>query len=250
MRRRGLAILVMVAWVLVGCESSQPTLENRVGDCTFRPHTVCRNQDLSSLVLQNSDLTGADFSGSKFNNTDLRNSILRDAKFVKADLGATDLTNADLRGADLSGALLFRVVFDGANWAGSNRAGAQYCDTVLPDGSLSTCQILNTTGAPPPVLRPPAVLQFRLHRPVRCLKDALGEGVELDWSVAKATSVSFLRNDVRVADGSGSSGIKRIPVPCDRKSYRLTIQAFGAAPPVASRSVTVALEPGVESPGL
>lgn len=202
------------------------------------------------MTLQNSDLTGADFSGSKFNHTDLRNSILRDAKFVKADLGATDLTNADLRGADLSGALLFRVIFDGANWTGSNRTGAQYCDTVLPDGALSTCQVLDSAATPAPAQQPPAVLQFRLRRPVRCLKDALGEGVEVDWGVSRATSVSFLRDNVRVADGSGSSGIKRLPVPCDRKSYRLTIQAFGAAPPVASRSVTVALEPGVESPGI
>ena len=247
MRRPGFAIVAVVAMaVSASCQGSSTGLSNRFGGCTFEPHTVCRGQDLASLSLEFSDLTGADFSNSSLNHSDLRHAMLRDAKLVNVNFGKADLTGADLRGADLSGAVLFQARLDNANWDGSTRTGARFCQTVLPDGRLSTCEALDSVvGAP---VAPPAVVEFRLHQPVRCLNDGVGEGVEVDWRVQRSSSVAFLVDDVRAGDATGSHGIKRVPVQCDNTRHRLTIQAFGAVPPVAARSLTMSLAPGKELP--
>lgn len=249
MRRSVFATLVIAAMTLAaGCSSSSATLSNRYGDCTFKPHTVCRNQNLTSLSLEFSDLTGADFTGSDFTHTDLRNAILKGAKLVGAILTQTDLNRADLRGADLSGATLFSSRLDNADWAGSNRAGIRYCLTVLPDGSLSTCKALTITA--PISSKPPVIARFEPHRPVRCFNDGIGEGVEVAWKIRNSLNVVFLIDDIRASDAQGTHGIKRLPVPCDRKPHRVTIQAFGAAPPIATQSFTMSVGPGKERPEL
>jgi Uncharacterized low-complexity proteins len=249
MRRSVFATLVIAAMTLAaGCSSSSPTLSNRYGDCTFEPHTVCRNQNLTSLSLEFSDLTGADFSGSDFTHTDLRNAILRNAKLVGTILTKADLNRADLRGADLSGSRMFSTRLDNADWTGSNRTDIHYCQTVLPDGTLSTCKLLDVPVAGP--TDPPAIATFEMHRPVQCLNDGIGEGVEVDWKVEHSTNVVFLIDDVRASDAQGTSGVKRLPVPCDRKTHRLTIQAFGAAPPIATQSFTMSIAPAKERPAL
>lgn len=250
MRRSVFATLVIAAMTLVAsCQSSSPSLSNRYGDCTFKPHTVCRNQNLTSLSLEFSDLTGADFSGSDFTHSDLRNAILRDAKLVGAILFKTDLIRADLRGADLTGATLFGTRLDHANWAGATRTDIHYCVTVLPDGTLSTCKALDSAPVSGPS-DPPAVAAFALHRPIKCLNDGIGEGVNVDWKVEHSTNVVFLIDDVRASDAQAKRGVKRLPVPCDRKSHRVTIQAFGTVPPIATQSFTMSIGPGKERPEL
>lgn len=249
MRRSVFATLVIAAMTLAaGCSSSGVSLSNRYGDCTFAPHTVCRNQNLTSLSLEYSDLTGADFTGSDFTHTDLRNAILRNAKLVGAILTKADLTHADLRGADLSGATLFSSRLDSADWTGSNRSDIRYCQTVLPDGTLSTCKALDVEVPGDP--DPPAIATFELRRPIRCLNDGIGEGVDVDWRVQHSTNVVFLIDDVRASDAQAKRGVKRLPVPCDRKSHRVTIQAFGAVPPIATKSFTMSIGPGKERPEL
>ncbi len=238
--RRAVASLLAgaAAVVLVGCGSNDTSLGNRFGDCTFDPHTVCTNQNLKSLSLASSDLTGADFSGSDLKGTDLNHAILRDTKFVGSKLWVTDLTGADLRGADLSGATLFDAHLEGADWTGANLSGVQYCNTFLPDGSMSDCPALDVTVSGPPST-PPSVTSFSTSQPVTCLNDAIGEGIEVDWKVKNATSVSFLVDDVRATTAAGSHGVKRVPVNCDGKPHVFTIQAFGAVPPLATQSFTV-----------
>ena len=249
MRRSLFATLVIAAMTIAAsCSSSSAALSNRYGDCTFKPHTVCRNQNLTSLSLEFSDLTGADFSGSDFTHTDLRNAILRNAKLVGTILTRADLNRADLRGADLSGSRMFSTRLDNADWTGSNRTDIQFCTTVLPDGTLSTCKLLDVTVPGSSV--PPAIATFEMHQPARCLNDGIGEGVEVDWKVKHSTNVVFLIDDVRASDAQGTGGIKRLPVPCDSKTHRLTLQAFGAVPPVATKSFTTSVKPAKEQPEL
>ena len=245
MRRSLFATLVIAAMTIAAsCSSSGSTLSNRYGDCTFKPHTVCRNQNLTSLSLEFSDLTGADFSGSDFTHSDLRNAILRNAKLVGTILTQVDLNRADLRGADLSGSRMFNTRLDNANWTGSNRSDVQYCHAVLPDSTLSTCKLLDVPV--PGSSNPPKIATFEMHRPVQCLNDGIGEGVEVDWKVRHATNVVFLIDDIRASDAQGTGGVKRLPVPCDRKTHRLTLQAFGAVPPVATKSFRMSVKPAKE----
>ena len=228
--------------VVAGCQGQQATLANRFGDCTVEPKAVCTRQDLQSLGLESTDLTGADFSGSDMTNTDMRGAILRDAKLVGTNLSGVDLTDVDLRGADLTGATLFRAHLEGADWTGSNRAGVRYCDTFLPDGTISDCKDLEQSGPVGPTARP-AVVIFEPHQSFRCLDDAIGQGVEVEWKVRDSNTVSFLVDDVRATTATGTHGIKRVPVDCDGKRHVFTIQAFGVVPPLTSASFTRVVGP-------
>ncbi|MEP6624043.1 MAG: pentapeptide repeat-containing protein [Acidimicrobiia bacterium] len=236
MRRAVVSLLAGAAvLVVVGCSGSDPSLTNKFGDCTFEVQAVCTHQDLQSLSLQASDLTGADFSGSDMTNTDLSNTLLRDAKLVGTNLSGVDLTGADLRGADLSGATLFRAHLEHADWTGADRSNAKYCETFFPDGTVSDCKDLEVsggTGKSPP----PSVTSFAVLPPGTCLNDALGQGIEVDWKVRNANAVAFMVDDVRASTAAGTHGVKRVPVPCDGKQHRFTLQAFGAAPPLATKS--------------
>ena len=232
--------------VVGGCGSAGSQLSNRFGDCTFDPNARCTNQDLAAVTIPATDLTGADFSGSDFRRADLRYTILRNAKLVGTDLSEADLTGSDLRGADLSGAVLFSTSFNNVQWDGSNRSGARYCETLLPDGSVSDCVALDVK-VPTGAVSPPSVVSFRPRSPVRCFNDAAGEGIEVDWVLRDATSAGFLIDDIQASSAIGSHGIKRIPFPCDRRKHKVTIQAFGAVPPLASSSFSMSLGPGPAS---
>lgn len=239
--RHACAIAAVV--VTAGCQSSGgASLSDRFGDCTIRPRTVCTNQNLAALSLNGSDLTGADFTDSDMNHADLHNAILRDAKLVNANLVGVDLTGADLRGADLSGAALFIARLEKADWANSIRTGTRFCETVLPDGTMSDCPELNPS-VPIVAPKPPSIEVFAVHRPLRCLDDGIGQGFEMDWKVRRATNVAFLIDDIRASTASGSHGVQRLPIKCDNGSHVVTIQAFGATPPPALKSVTVAVGP-------
>ena len=244
MRRPSLVSAVLFAGALVaGCQSSSVQgLTNRFGDCTFAPHAVCTGQNLAALTLDGSDLTGADFSGSDLSHADLRGVILRDANLKDADLVGADLSDADLRNANLSGAALFTARLDRADWTGSNRTGTRFCQTRLPDGTMSACRDLESFVPPAPT-KPPAIETFTVHRPLRCLDDGVGEGFEVDWKVVRASNVAFLIDDIRSTSASGNGGIQRLPMQCDNRQHVVTLQAFGSSPPPATQSLTVALAP-------
>jgi hypothetical protein len=236
MHRAYASLAAVVCLVVLGSCQSQATAENnRFGDCTFTRFAKCTNQNLQSLDLQSDDLTGADFSGSDLSKSDLRYTILRRAKLVGTTLNLAQLEGADLRDADLSGAKLFSAEMEGADWTGANLTGVRYCQTALPDGSFSDCKDLDVqiaTGAP----KPPSVLSFDAKLPTTCLNDAIGEGIEVEWRVKNATAVSFNVDDVQATTSAVSNGVKRVPVQCDGKLHHFGIQAFGAAPPIATES--------------
>lgn len=244
MRRPGIATAVVFAGaLLVGCQSSSGQgLSNRFGDCTFAPHAVCTGQNLAALTLNGSDLTGADFSGSDLNHADLRNVILRNANLKDANLVGADLSHADLRNANLSGAALFTTRLDNADWTGSNRTGTRFCQTRMPDGTMSACPDLESSVPVAPVA-PPSIEVFAIHRPLRCLDDGVGEGFEVDWKVRRASNVAFLIDDIRATTASGNGGVQRLPMKCDNRQHVVKLQAFGSSPPPASKSLTVALAP-------
>lgn len=243
MRRSALLVIAAAVVVLgTGCGSSGPEFSNRFGDCVFEPGTTCTNQDFTALNLESSDLTGANFSGSNFRNADLRNVILRNANLSGTQMLGADLTGADLRGADLSGAELFSATMDNVRWAGANRTGIKLCQTLLPNGTVSDCPDLDNVTPPPPK-GPPAIVTFAPHEPVRCIVDAIGEGIEVDWKVRNAESAVFLVDDVEASTQLGSGGIKRLPFPCDHHTHTVTIKVSGDTPPVATRSFDLKLGP-------
>jgi hypothetical protein len=240
MGRPGWGILALaVLTVTASCQSSGSVATNRVGDCTFEPHTVCKNQNLIAVSLESSDLTGADFSGSDMTDANLRNAILRDAVLVGTNLSAAQLSGADLRGANLTNAALYRAHLDGADWFRSDRSGVRYCQTLLPDETISTCKALDVSnGAPAPR---PSIVVFAASRPARCINDGIGQGINLDWAVRNASTAVFLVDDVHVSNATGTRGTKRIPFPCDGKPHSVTLQAIGATPPLAASSIVVSV---------
>ena len=243
MRRTAVGI-VLVASALAGvsCTSPEPELTNRFGDCNFQPGTDCHGQNLAAVSIPATDLTGANLSGVSLEDADLRNVIFRNANLSTANLSGADLTGADLRGANLSDAVLFRATMDRVDWSGANRSGTKFCNTLLPDGSVSDCRAIDDLTAPVVEVKPAVVVTFKPHRPIECFNDGAGMGIEVDWKVRNATSVVFLIDDLQASIGLGTRGIKRLPFPCDGERHRVTIQAFGAVPPLVTSSFTVAVE--------
>lgn len=82
-----------------------------------------RGENLSSVMLDNLDLSGVDFSGANLQNAFLRSSDLTGAKFHETNLRGcflndtilinTDFSGADLRFAKLHGAKIQDSIFDG-----------------------------------------------------------------------------------------------------------------------------------------
>ena len=236
---RSFAISVaVVGIILAGCTTSNEVLTNEFGGCTFEPGATCRDEDLVAVTASESDLRGADLSGSNLKNADLTNVDLRDANLSGTSLISADLTGADLRGADLSQATVYDASFERAHWAGSNRTGIQYCRTILPDGGVSNCPAIDGIQVPFDQT-PPEVVHLAARRPVVCLDDFVGDGIEIDWEVAHAQYVVFLVDDIQAAIADGTSGVKRIPFQCDGEPHTVTIQAFALVRDIGTDSITV-----------
>ena len=239
MRRSWFAIVAVAAAVaMTGCQNSSPTVANRFGDCTFAPHAVCRDQNLGAVNLEAMDLTGIDLSGSDLTDADMHHVILRNATLVGTNLSAANLSGADLRGANLTKAALFRARLDRADWAGSLRTGVRLCQTLLPDSTVSDCKELEVSGHIGPLI-PPTIVRFAPHEPAKCLDDGVGQGVEVEWSVQHADTVTFLVDGLRASSATRTSGVKRLPMPCDGKQRTVTILAFGATPPPAQSTFSL-----------
>lgn len=243
--RYACAVLAAAA-IVAGCGSTRRAISNGFGDCTFEPKTVCRNQDLSSIAASNSDLDGADLSGANLTGADLRRVSLRDAKLVKTVLNGADLTGADLRNADLTDAFLIGTILDHADLDGAVQTGAQFCNTALPDGSVTDCEFLSGPKAKPDP--PPRVLKARARRPVHCIVDGIGDGIEVDFATRHAQSVVFSVDDVRASDTRFGEGIQRIPFTCDGHPHTVSVEAFGRTAPPATRTFIVSVEEGTAAP--
>jgi Pentapeptide repeats (8 copies) len=240
MRRLRRAGLIVVTLAVVGCSSSNGILTNEFAGCTFEPHTNCAGLDLAGVIVAESDLRGANFAGANLEGADLRRADLRDANLKGADLTHADLTRADLRGADMSDAILTSVRFEHADWVGSNRSGARLCKTVLPDGGVSACKVLDVHVQVDQT--PASIVKFAAAPPVVCIDDFVGDGIMVDWRIAHAQSAVFLVDDIQASSAQGTKGRQRIPFLCDGAPHTVTIQALGEVSPVASRTFTVSLD--------
>ncbi len=216
----------MVIAVAAGCSSSAAETDEVGATCKVRPHTVCRDQDLQSVSMVAADLRGADFSGSNLSSTDLTEADLRGAKFVGSNLAGVTFAGADLRGADLSKSLLYYTNFTDADLTGINRAGWIDCFSVQPDGSLGACPTptgdaasQTTKPAAPTDTAPPVINFFRMEPPGKCIYDAEGTGIEVEWSAQHVTSLVFSIDGIRV-DTQTKPRIHAAAIRVQRKAAR------------------------------
>lgn len=86
--------------------------------------------DLSTMNLSTAIFTDAQFPFATLQGTDLSNADLH-----LAQLGYANLRNANLSNADLSEAYLYGANLSGATTQGWNIDLAQFCNTVMPDGT-------------------------------------------------------------------------------------------------------------------
>ncbi len=239
-------VLLAVALLAAACSTGGDTAD-QAGSCDIKPGTVCRNELLQGVSMVAADLRGADFSGSDLGGADLRNADLTGAKLVKTQFGATNLTGASLKGANLTGASLFSTNLTGANLSGAIKTGWYTCNVTEPDGALVAGDCPDSTGGsvipvvkPPP--GPPVITFFRPVAPTRCLNDASGPGIEVEWSARNVTAISFQVSGIRIDGGTvKATGTQRLPFICDGKPHPVTMQAFGSQTRVANASFTVAL---------
>ena len=93
---------------------------------------ICPGQDFSE-----SNLSGANFSFSNLIMADLTGAFLDSADLTGAFLISATLEQAILREANLAGSNLSGANLAGANLTDADLTGAVFCNTVLPDGSIS-----------------------------------------------------------------------------------------------------------------
>jgi hypothetical protein len=243
-RGRLVAALVIVVFA-AACGSGGDTAD-QAGPCKIEPGVVCRNENLQGVSMVAANLKGADFSGSDLTRADLRDADLTGAKFVKSGLSAVNFTGANLTNANLTGANLFSTNFSNAILTGANRTGTFVCNVTQPDGGLVTGQCPSGGSSlvpnPTPSSGPPSIQYFRPASPPRCLNDASGPGIEVEWASTNVTALSFSVDGIRIDGGAVQpTGTQRLPFNCDGQPHVVMVQAFGAATQSTSSSFTVSL---------
>lgn len=242
-----MAVLLFVGVIAAGC-STDSAPSDEAGSCEIRPGVVCRDQDLRNVSMVAADLTGADFSGTDLRGADLRDVILTDAKLVGTLLGGANLTGASLKNADLTRANLFFTNLTDADMTGAIETDIYACNVTQPNGGVveGDCPSSGggleetTTGTQP--TGPPVIVSLELSPPRRCLDDAAGQGIEVDYVTRNTTSVTFSVDDIRIDGESKARGTKRLPFICDGKAHTVTMRAFGTFEPIAIMSFTTTLE--------
>lgn len=236
-----------MALLAAACSSSGNTAD-RAGPCTIKAGTVCRDEKLQGVSMVAADLHGADFSGADLTGADLRNADLTNAKFVKAQLGAVNFTGASLKGADLSGATVFFTNFTNANMSGVNKTGWFSCNVTQPDGGFDAgqCPVGAGAGSLLPANKkptgPPSVQYFRLQPPGKCLNDASGTGIEVEWSAKNVSAMTFTVSGIRIDGGVVKEvGNTRLPFTCDNKPHVVAMTAYGTQGRLVNSSFTATL---------
>jgi hypothetical protein len=245
--RRIVAVLLLVGIIAAGCSTGADS-RDEAGPCEVKPGVVCRDQDLRYVSMVAADLTGADFTGTDFRGADLRDAIFTDAKLVGALFGGTNLSGASLKNADLSKANLFFTNFTDADMTGAIETDAYACNVTRPNGGLveGDCPASNVAfpgaeGAKAPT-GPPAIVSLGVSPPGRCLNDAAGQGIEVDYVTRNTTGVTFSVDGIRIDGASKKRGTKRLPFRCDGKPHTILMRAFGVIPPTVTSSFTTALQ--------
>jgi uncharacterized protein YjbI with pentapeptide repeats len=245
---RGRIAAIVVILILATACGSGAEIKDEVGSCEIAPGVVCRNQDLRFVSLVAADLQGVDFTGSDLSEADLRSANLSGAKLVDTTLASTNLANASLKNADLTGAFMFGTNLTDADMSGANTTGVERCNVIEPDGALTEGFCAGATGdlagdEPAPVEGPPTIEYFRLVQPERCLVDAAGDGVEVEWSMRNVAAVNFSVDGIRIESANKRRGTKRLPFECDGRDHIVSVQAFGANNQSVSDEFTASLQP-------
>lgn len=146
----GAIVLSFLPWMTMAVAATP--LE--INGCVIAPATDCTHvttglkyKDLNGVDLRGAILSGISFHGSSLRGANLQGANLQAAEFDMADLSAANLSEADLTnaylslsiltGANLQGAILTNVDLRYARGADSvDLTAAQFCNTVLPDGSI------------------------------------------------------------------------------------------------------------------
>lgn len=247
MHRGSVVVVLLVALIAAGCSSSSGDAD-RAGPCDVRPGVVCKDQDLRNVSMVSADLTGADFSGTDLRGSDLRGVNLTDAKLVGTLLGGVNLSGASLKNANLTKANLFFTNLTDVDMSGAIETGIYACNVTQPNGALvegdcpstSNGLLVAPTGKQPTAA--PVIDSFKLAPPARCLNDAAGQGIDVDYITRNVTSLTFSVDSVRIEGATKARGTQRLPFICNGKPHTVTLQAFGPVQPTtATMSFTTAL---------
>ncbi len=151
---------------------------------------------------------------------------------------------------------MFTTNLTDADLTGANQTGAQRCNVVEPDGSITSGSVTGPDGVAVPCGGPtvttlpgpkssgaPTITYFRMVKPGKCLNDASGTGIDVEWLAPNADSLTFLVDGVRIETASKPRGTKRLPFECNRQEHIVSLQAFGATPPAANSAFSVTLKP-------
>lgn len=87
--------------------------------------------------MSNVDLSSATFSDAQFPFTTLSGTKFTGANLSYTQMGYAVLTNANLTNANLTGAYLYGANLRGSSVSGAIFTNAQYCNTVMPDGTTN-----------------------------------------------------------------------------------------------------------------
>jgi hypothetical protein len=127
------------AWQVINSASGQETdggrieaMEELVKDKKSLNGINAEEAHLTNIQLKDADLTSA-----KLNNTILQKANLENAQLFQAELKGADLISANLKNADLRLADLTDATLTDANLTDANLEGAKFCNTTMPDGTLS-----------------------------------------------------------------------------------------------------------------
>jgi uncharacterized protein YjbI with pentapeptide repeats len=242
-------VAVLIVGIIAAACSGGSDEADEAGPCEIRPGVVCRDQDLRNVSMVAADLSGADFSGTDLRGSDLRDANLTGAKFVGAFLGGVNFTGATLKDADLTKANLFGTNFTDADLTGAIETDVYTCNVTQPNGALVAGDCPASGGGSvvtpegPEPTGPPVIEYLRLDPPGRCLNDAAGQGVEVEYRTRNATGVTFSVDGVRIDGTSKVRGVKRLPFVCDAKPHTVGMRAFGRpGDPSAASTFTTALE--------
>ncbi len=110
--------------------------------CQPGPRASCAGVDLVGIRLDFKDLTQIKFEGAVLVGSNFEYASMQHVNMIRANVASSNLRNAYLVGANLTSANLVGTNLTPANIKGANLAGAFYCLTIIPDGSVNNtnCQ--------------------------------------------------------------------------------------------------------------
>jgi hypothetical protein len=122
------------AWQVINSASGQKTDGGRkeAMQALVKDRISLNGINAEEAHLPNIDLKDADLTSAKLNNAILQEANLENAQLFQAELKGADLISANLKNADLRLADLTDATLTGANLE-----GAKFCNTTMPDGTLS-----------------------------------------------------------------------------------------------------------------